>query len=276
MTTKAKAPAAESQNDEGQAQDQDYAVHFPPIGDEGDSVREGAAAPEQDEGQAHEDDSVEARLARMEEQFSRERETYAERERRQQETIDRLIQGQMVGAYQPQQEQQQPSDPYDMSDLPDPVDKPTEFKAALAEKMRKAAEVARQSNEQQSSQSSGMDALWSRFQSEYSDLASRPALVHGAVSLEAQELRARGIDPQRAAMMDPDTFLRNVAARMQKELGVEQQTDEGAGHKPTRSNAGRTAGVGGGSHQTRPKGGAPKAKGFMEQMKDFQMGDGLI
>lgn len=154
-------------------------------------------------------------------------------------------------------------------DLPDPVENPEEFRKTLSQRMTQSfaqqQEAVTRRLETSTSQKQDLDNLWSRFKSEYEDLAGREALVQGAAALEVQKLRAQGIqDPHQAIMADQDGFLSRVAARMKAELGEDV--------KPN-----RTQGVGGGSRTVvKPEKEDKPAPKFVDQLKAVQLQNGLI
>lgn len=190
------------------------------------------------------------------------RESYEKQRQRDQELIDRLIQGQSVQAHaQPRAE----DTAVKFDDLPDPVDKPDDFRRALAQKFETALAQRERQQSTVSQRQQVLDSMWNRFQAEHPDLAKRQALVQGAAAFEANMLRQSGIDTDTYIRSNPDGFISRVVQRMREELG------EGEAPKDT----GRTAGVSGGTVSQSKAKAAPKAPGFIEQMRKAQMEDGL-
>lgn len=239
------------------------AMTFPPIGEESEPPAEEPAAKPDDVSELRE------RLERFE---AKERE-FSERERRMQETIDRLLTSQ-----QAPQRPAEPAQPEQVSfnDLPDPVDKPDEFKRTLGERIERAFAFRQQVQSQQQTRQQRLDAVWGQFQSKYPELARREALVNGVASLEANQLRARGVDPQDALLADPDGFMDRVARRMRQELGEGEPGSEPDGKQEPQRPATRTAGVSSGSQPRGGDKGAQKSPGFIEQLKRAQQDSGLI
>lgn len=171
-------------------------------------------------------------------------------------------------------------------DLPDPVEKPSEFRAALAEHDRKTREYFERQQQNalgQMNRAQSLNQVWSKFQSEHADLAKRTALVNAATSVELQELQREGIsDVESYILSDPDQFNRRVAERMKRELGLDSGSDDGDAsqhnqvrREPPPSN--RTKGVGGGSRQQiSGKGGDDTTKSFTDQLKTSQLENGLM
>lgn len=189
------------------------------------------------------------------------RESYEKQRQRDQELIDRLIQGQRP------QVQPDPMDaPVKFDDLPDPVDKPEDFRRTLAQKFEMALAQRERRQSVMSQQQALLDGMWNRFQTEHPDLAKRPALVQGAAAIEATALRQSGIDMDAYLRSNPDGFLSRVVQRMRAELGMEATTPK---------DSGRTVGVSGGTVSQAKAPAAPKAPSFMEQMRKFQAEDGL-
>lgn len=174
-----------------------------------------------------------------------------------------------------QQAPQQVRDPYDMSDLPDPVEKPDDFKKALADRMKAADEAGYSRFQSQAEQQSRYTQLESRFNQTYADLADRPTLLQAAASAEAQAMRAQGLDPTQAVFNDSDGFLARVAERMRRELNV--TTDGGETEKRGRSD--RTRGVSAGSRKpggAKRRGQSDEPTGFVDELKKTQLESGLI
>ena len=207
-------------------------------------------------------------LAQMRQQMQQLQTTLAEERQQMNQRLLQLMQ-------QPQQPQQPAVDPYDTSDLPDPVEKPDDFKRALSQKLRSTSQYGYQQATSQLSQTQRFADLENRFNTTYKDLSGRPVLLQTAAKMEADAMRAQGIDPTTAVFNDSDGFLSRVAARMRQEL--KNPTPEGEQHNSGRSN--RTAGVSGG---TRQPGGAsrrraaPEPKNFVDELKHMQLENGLI
>lgn len=246
-------------------------ITFPPIGEE-----------EQD-GAAPETDPVQAQMQKLQEQFEQSQQAFNEERARWQQTVDRLIQTQ--SAPQRQEPEAPKQQPVDFADLPDPVDKPEDFKRALAEKFEKqltermssSLNQYQQQSSHQQTQQQAFDSMWAKFQQDYADLADKTTTLKGAILSEREAMSARGIDPQQAILADPDGFMKRVADSMRKELG----TTGGEPPAPTapapEQQANRTGGVGGGTNMS--GGGAGKGKkppSFSEQLKKFQLDSGLL
>lgn len=248
-------------------------MSFPPIGE-----------PEQPE--TSPESEAEARIRALEERFEQNQQAFnAERERWQQ-TVDRLIQAQAPRQQEPQQQQRQQQG-IDFSDLPDPVDRPDDFKKALAQQFETAINQRLTSTidqfHTQTTQARTVEQqlndMWAKFQEDYSDLASKTVTLQGAAMAERNELQRRGVDPQQAMLADPDGFMRRVADRMRSELGMQapapQQQQQQQQQQPAPAN--RTGGVGGGSNFS---GGGKKSGNqpspFSDQLKKFQLDSGLI
>lgn len=255
-------------------------VTFPPIGEE--------------EAPTSEETDVEARIRQMEERFEANQAAFQEERARWQQTVDKLITQQA-----PRQEQTPPTpqaQPIDFSDLPDPVDKPEEFKKAMAQRFeqemnQRMSQQFEQYQHRQTAQqtvSQQLDDVWTRFQGQHPDLAAKTITLQGAVLAERNAMQQRGIDPQRGILADPDGFMNNVAKRMRDELGMaapeptsqHQQpgSTPGAGQQQQQQQpANRTAGVGGASRVN--GGGQGSGKGspsFIDQLKKTQLDSGLI
>ena len=232
-------------------------------------------------GQQHGDD-ISQHLQRLEQQIKQQNERFENQQRFMNTALQNMMYSQ-PGAQQQQAQEAQKAG-LDFDDLPDPVDKPEEFRKALANKMSsfQEQESARLRSEfqQQSQTGSQADDLWRRFQSEYPELAKREALVQGATALEMQALSREGVpDPQRAVFMDPDGFIKRVASRMERELGAEGG-DEGnadsAAGGGARQQSNRTQGVSSGTRQAAAAPPANKPPGFLSQLKKTQLDSGLI
>lgn len=229
------------------------------------------------DGKGNEDDppdlsSLEQRLDQMQEQL---------------QSKDQMI-SQLIGQRTPAQDTP-PADTggQDMSDisledLPDPVEKPKEFKTALAKKFGEVSSRSQQQSQQAAQQQQRQLAIQRMeldFQRDYEDLADRKALMRGAVSEEAQELRKQGVDSEQFIMNNQGQFLQRVADRMRKELG-ETGSDDGRGQSRSKQRSTkRTRGVSGGSApSTSGNRGRKqeKAPSFTEQLKKTQHDMGLI
>lgn len=231
----------------------ELAMTFPPIGeDDHESEQEGGKP---DAGGLPDIEALRTELSTL-------RESYEKQRQRDQEIIDRLIQGQSAQA---QPRQTADDAPVKFDDLPDPVDKPDDFRRALAQKFEAALAQRERQQSTVAQRQQLLDSLWNKFQTEHPDLAKRQALVQGAAAFEANMLRQSGIDIDTYIRSNPDGFISRVVQRMREELG------EGEAPKDT----GRTAGVSGGTVSQAKAKGAPKAPGFIEQMRKAQMEDGL-
>lgn len=235
-------------------------------------------------------DTLEARLAAMEERLENERQQFAEERKQWQSSVDRLIQGQ-AAPQQPQQPAQQPSQPrqedlpgVDLSGLPDPVDKPQEYQAELgrrisaamhqqAQTMQQRMQQTQQQTQQELDRDRQLNELWDKFKTEYSDLADKQITLNGAVTAEFNDMRRRGVDPMQGIFANPDGFMQSVATRMRNELG---QPANGDGNQPP-PQPNRTKGLGGGSKPSGAgEGGGKNPPGFLSQLKKAQLDSGLI
>ena len=271
---------AQKPEDGSQAPSMNTDITFPPIGEE-EPPAEPASAP----------DPVQEQLAKMEARFEANQRAFEEERTRWQQTVDRLIQSQAAPAPAAPAPQEQPKGIY-FGDLPDPVDKPEDFKRALAERFEKEIsqrlsstldQYQQQTSQQQTSQQA-FDAMWAKFQQDYSDLADKTTTLKGAIVSEREAMQARGLDPQQAILADPDGFMRRIATKMRDELGVTAPSVQDTEVPPPASTPGqgqqtanRTAGVGGGSTQNARGTGQPKPPpSFIEQLKKIQLDSGLI
>lgn len=251
---------------------------FPPIGEDSPPESEPGSEPGSDQGETTED-----RLARIEEQLASERESFREREQRQQDTIDRLMQGiQPQSTDQPQDRGGGGGSGDDvLADLPDPVEKPDEFKKSLGEKINGIHSEFRQSTAERDAQSR-RERAWQNFQSRYSDLSDYPAEVNYAVNQEARRLQSRGASLDQALESDDGLFERIAESTRDylKNKGIEpgEQAageDGGSGDKGSKPN--RTAGVsagskGSGGSEKKP----PQTKSFVKSLLEDQQANGLI
>ena len=242
------------------------AVSFPPIGDDINGLdEEDAIAPTGSTPASNEDDDpVQAKLDAMQARFEAQEARWASREQHNQMVIDQLMHRGQPAETGPE--------PVNWDDLPDPVEKPDEFKSAIAKKSQQAIEYAAKSAQSSNGQSQSLDQVWNEFKTEHPDLATYESTVQGATALIASEYRAQGLDPARAILSDPANFKSRVAERIKKELKL-GDGDNGEGAHPT---ALRTAGVSGGK---KPRGKTPAAapaKGFIAQMQETQAKHGLI
>lgn len=161
-----------------------------------------------------------------------------------------------------------------LDDLPDPTTDPDKFKTALSEYVNGAIAQGTQQITQQSKRAQDMDGLMSKFSTDYPDLAKRDALLRGATAVEAQALRARGIqDVEAAVLANPDDFLKRVAARMNTELGIAGSGENNG--KQHRQNVNRTGGVSSGTRTASGQKPDAKPAGFVNQLRDKQLADGL-
>jgi hypothetical protein len=194
------------------------------------------------------------------------------------QTMDLLVQNrQPAAAPQPAP---QPVE-FSLAGLPDNVENPTGFMAGLQERIRQRdAHLTNTITSQvttQVSRGAALDSVFNTFKGSHPELAKRDALLRGAALVEFQELQGRGIDPVAVAMQQPNTLITNIAARMNRELGIEPGAN--GGQQPTNGqpqNAARTVGLGAGSSQQGAKPPAPAVKSFTQALKDAQMRDGLI
>lgn len=251
-------------------------ITFPSIGEE----EEGEAVPEED--------PVQAQMQKLQEQFEQSQQAFNEERARWQQTVDRLIQTQAT----PQRQEPEPpqTQAVDFGDLPDPVDKPEDFKRALAEKFEKqltdrmssSLNQYQQQSTQQQTQQQAFDAMWAKFQKDYADLADKTTTLKGAILSEREALQARGVDPQQSILSDPDGFMKRVAANMRAELGITEnpaptQQEQAPASTPGQQQANRTGGVGGGTNMNGTGAGKTKQPPkFSEQLKKMQLDSGLI
>lgn len=267
-------PKEDAQNPNGEQQKPEMLsdMTFPPIGEE----------EQQTAAEGGEQNDLAARLQAIEERFEKEQQAFAEERKSWQQTVDRLIQQQAAPRHAPA-EPQQPQG-VDFNDLPDPVDKPEDFKRALAEKFQKTLQAQQQAQQQQASQqqsvSQQLDALWERFKSEHADLAGKTITLQGAIVAERNDMQMRGIDPQQGILSDPDGFMRRIADRMRSELGTTTQNDPPpapGSQQTTQQPANRTGGIAGGtSVNGSGKGKGKEPPGFLAQLKQSQLDSGLI
>lgn len=213
-----------------------------------------------DEGTDTEPDPIEELRAEMA-ALRAERE---EERKRFQGTIDSLIQRPAAPGAAPEPK----AATIDWNNLPDPVEKPEEFKRALADRQKQAADAMRNELRQEVEQSNRVNRLWYDFRTEYPDLAKKEALATATASAVARELGGINWD-------NPSAFMQKVAERMKAELNI---TDDKANPPPRSKPSNRTAGVGAGSKGAggvaSGKDDAPK--GFLDQIKKLQLESGLI
>jgi hypothetical protein len=261
-----KKEGAPGTNEAGGTLEADMA--FPPIGEE-------------EQEPTSQGTEADARLQALEERVERDQKAFADERTKWQQTVDRLIQTQ---AAPPKQEENAPQ-PINFSDLPDPVDKPEDFKRALAQKfetemsqrLSSTVEEVQQRNDTQQSTNQKLDAMWAKFQQDHSDVATKTATLQGAVMAERGALQQGGADPTQRILADPDGFMSRVADRMRSELGVPAPGAPTAPPAPGQPKATRTAGVGGGTQAGESGTGKSKQPaGFTDQLKKFQLESGLI
>lgn len=187
-------------------------------------------------------------------------------------TIDSLVQTRGASGATAAAEAAAPD--IDFSDLPDPVDKPAEFKKALAERVSGALATSRRETQQQT-QSEKINQIWEVFKDENPDLAPKEMLASSAAAAEMAAARARGLDSVQWAIDNPAEFRKKVAERMRTELGIAAPKRE-SGKKPTTAN--RTGGVGAGTKGAASASGKKPEKpaGFLDQLKKKQLESGLI
>lgn len=259
-------PTTADQPAEGQ-QTFDNSMTFPPIGEPEQEAEEPATG---------EEDRAKDIEARIRDELRTE---FAEERRNWQQTVDRLLQG--VPQQQKPQEETPQQPQVDFSNLPDPVEKPQEFQQELQRRMAntlqaqqqyvtKQFEQSQQQYQTQAQREKALDDLWNKFQSQYQDLAPKEALLRGAIQSESMVYRQRGLDPADGILQEPDQFMERVAARMRKELGVDDNTTP----SPTPN---RTGGLAGGtSYNGASNSGGKQPPGFLAQLKKAQADSGLI
>ncbi len=175
----------------------------------------------------------------------------------------------------------------DLDGLPDPVENPKEFKTQLATVV--AGHIATQSQNanqevlSQVNRASVMNNLWTRFSGEHPELGKRVALARGAADLEFNALRAQGIDPIAIAEQNPESMIGNIVNRMNAELvpavavaPVVPGAIPVIPVAPAAPQVARVADIAGPSSLTTPAPTAPKPKGFVQQLKEIQLKDGVI
>ena len=216
--------------------------------------------------------SPEDRIAEMERRLEQQSETFeqrlAERDRMFQNTLTSVMSGGKAAA-------QEEGDDLNLDDLPDPVENYQEFRSKLKERIQshtknvvsRATDTAQTQNQQQQA----FNDVWSRFRTEYPDLAKRNTLLRAAAEQEVLELQGRGADPASAIQTDSEGFIKRVADRMNQELGIDNSA---SGGKPS---PGRTKGTSGGSRAAgKGGGGAKQPASFIDQLKKQQVESGLI
>lgn len=234
-------------------------VAFPPIGEEepGEPPKEPSDA-----------EKLQAKVDELQTNYQKLQERY-------QQTIDKMLQNQSIQQQAPQQAQPQ-QETVSFDDLPDPVENPKDFRSKLAEKISRQRELDRQQImgqfTQQQTQTKSLDEVWNKFQSAHEDLAADQELVTLFAKSEVERMQAQGINPQQAILADPDNFIERVATMMRTKLGKVAPQANPAQTK----DAGRTADVGGGGKP--PSGGGDKApsKGFIQQLREKQLADGIL
>jgi len=237
----------------------------------------GSTEPDPNASQGEDDPNPEVvalnkRLDDMQNDHKAQAETY-------QRTIDSLIQG---GAGAPTVTPSVVPEPISYDDLPDPVEKRAEFNAELGKRLdaREAKIVANVSAV--ATQSNQATALWQDFKSEHPEFAKKDALAN---TIAAQVMQARGGTDW--AFSNQETFKDEVAAKMHEELGTKPEdfdatgtrveADAPKGEMPKVGKANRTAGLGTGSKEKSGVVSEPdKSPGFISQLKQMQMKDGLI
>lgn len=239
------------------------------IGEEG-----GEEGGEQKEGRSEEMEELRAELKELREE-----------RRRRDETINRLLSQQNAPAQQPQQTQDQVDQAQDLGvsfeDLPDPVENKQKFNEELNKRINKALSTAQQRSQQQGVEQQrrmAMQQMETEFNSQYPDLAKKPAVMRGAISEEANELRKQGIDVDNYLINNHGEFVQAVADRMRQELGDSTDDESGRSGSKQRS-ARRTNGVSGGSQPSTSRsrrGNEKKPPSFSEQVKQTQIDMGII
>lgn len=230
------------------------------------------------------------RLQRIEESREQERREFAERERRMQQSIERLAaqpgqsaqQGAGSSAGSLPQEEQEP-------ELPDPVNDPKGYNEALEKKIdirakRYANEIHGQQQQQNTAQQTAQQ-LWSKLQQDHPELSNHDLVVEGVARREMQRLQSSGVDPMQYATADPDGFVSRIAdesKRYLQQAGVQvgqggngQEQDPGGRGQPS---SGRTEGIDGGEPQRGPGkgGGQQRTPSFVEELKGLQRNDGFF
>lgn len=184
-----------------------------------------------------------------------------------------------------------------LDDLPDPVEKREDFNKELGKRINGYLTQQQQATQTTTQLNQQLQDLDNRFRRDYADIADKSALFQTATQQEVQRMRSMGLDPKRAIFIQPDKFLKDVANRMYSELGIDpdarddddddeggngQQMQQQRRQTKTRINkrsANRTGGV---SRGSRPGGGAAnrggkkKASGFVDQIKQQQLEEGLL
>lgn len=224
------------------------------------------------EPKAAEPTELEKRLTALEAERQQDRERYEGMLAQSQSTIDRLLQG------LPVQQAPQPSAGYEaLPELPDPVEKPDEFKKAVADLVRRQATEMSNTLSQHSTSQQRIADLRTRFWETNQDLKDYPEFVESAYAKEAGRLQAIGVDPQTALLRDPDGLSARVA-----QLARERVQALGLGRKgePESKGKGRTAGVSGGTTPTAPKtaflNGEQAPVGFVSELKRQQAESGYF
>jgi hypothetical protein len=226
------------------------------------------------EPKAAESSPLEARLAALEAERQQDRERYESLLAKSQSTIDRLLQG------LPMQQQAPSSSPagFDaLPDLPDPVEKPDEFRKAVADLVRRQATEVSQTLAQHNTSQQQVADIRARFWEENRDLKDYPEFVESAYAKEVQRLQALGIDPSTALLRDPDGLSARVAQLARERvqaLGIGKPAEA-----PGKKGAGRTAGVSGGTTPAVSK--APAVNGdasigFVDELKRQQVASGYF
>lgn len=248
-----------------------------------DEVAARKAAEGSDEGNTGEpsgDDPLKRELEALKAEREDERRRYQEMLDQQQQSINQLMQGiapqQQAGGMTQSQQQNFAAE----NDLPDPVERPKDFARAVADLVRNSTQQATSNIQQQTTQQQQLAAMRDRFWNTNSDLSGVPELVEAAYQKEAQRLQAQGVDPQQAALSDPDGISSRVAQAARErasQLGLQLGQGQGAQQAPSSGHNGRTAGVSAGSSQGPSK--APKKApdpGMMEELKSFQRETGFF
>ena len=187
---------------------------------------------------------------------------------RQQQTIDRLLQG------IPAQAAPAPA-PEATLDLPDPVEKPEEFRRAVIEQITRTTAQERQRQQAETRASVSMAEVRQKFWDRNSDLTEYPEFVESAYNKEATRLQSMGLDPQVALLRDPDGISERVAEIARARIAALGIVPKGEA-APRRQ--GRTAGVSSASSPAaaKPNGRPPVSNSdFLDELKRQQVESGF-
>lgn len=275
MTTKPNAQTAQPGNGQQQQQVADPQLALPTIGEEHQEPGYLGTYKTREEAEAAFSD-----LSKKVGDFDKWREESAAREQRLQDQLDRLISG--VAA--PHSTTSAPAgDDFAarLAALPDPVEKPTEFKAGLAELVRGEVKTVTAASTEQSTKAQKMNKLWGDFQTKYADLAKFKRVVDSVTSDEVARLQEGRVDPYQSIMSDPDRFMDRIARLTRAELdsmGVKFGEQQEQQQQQVNGDGSRALSItGGGGQQVYPNpngGGQPSS--FINEIKELQKSRGLI